>query len=184
MTRFGTLLVILAVSACGCRSSSKSQNTDPLYGRYIPKQDLPMPTRDASKGRDPLLVSPTSKTEPFRNTKATTVANLAANVKVEDSGLSMGDRRGTAEPAMRGVPLRRSVETASGVGESWERSVEELRRMRARYDNPIRDGNEYVMTANVPNGPDGAMRRYEASGSSAAAAAKQLVDQIKADQEK
>jgi hypothetical protein len=197
MTRLGTAILALSLAAglAGCRSSQRNSDgdaRDPLYGRYIPKQDLPIPGRDsASKGRDPLLVSPTSSgskrvnpDEPFRNTKETTPAGLAANVRVEDTGMSMGDRRTGAEPAIRGVPLRPSQETVMG-GESLNQYAEELRRLRARYDSPIREANgDYAMTATVPTGKDGALRKYEASGPSAAAAAKQLVEQIKLDEEK
>jgi hypothetical protein len=195
MTRLGTAFLALALGAglAGCRSTRNSDGDarDPLYGRYIPKQDLPIPGRDsAGKGRDPLLASPTSSgskrvnpDEPFRNSQATTPAGLAANVRVEDTGMSMGDRRTEAQPVIRGVPLRPSQETVMG-SETLNQYAEELRRLRARYDSPIREANgDYTMTATVPNGKDGALKRYEAGGPNAAAAAKQLVEQIKADGE-
>lgn len=195
MTRFANILaaVVLVAGLSGCKSSrSSTASGDPLNGRYIPKQDLPLPGRDsAGKSRDPLLASPTSGSkkptpdEPFRNSKATTTAGLAGHVIVEDTGLSLGDRRTNAEPATRGVPLRPSHETVAVGGESWERNTEELRRLRARYDAPVLDARgEYVMTATVPGAKDGALRRYEASGPSAASAAKQLADQIKSDEDR
>lgn len=183
MTR-SLAIVLIAAAACGCQGFQRSgdrggERRDPLYGRYIPKQDLPIPDR-----KDPLYSAPASRTsrdEPFRNSKSTTVAGLAANVRVEDTGLSLGDRRTPAEPA-RGVPLRPARETITAVGESFERYAEELRRRNVRYETPTRDANgEYLMQASVPIGSDGAFRRVEASGPSPAAAAKQLLEMIRAD---
>ena len=183
MTRGLLLLVFLAL--CGCKSTEKSGSRDPLYGRYIPKTDLPIPDR-----RDPLYTSPTSGTkqsansEPFRNSKATTAAGLASHVKVEDTGLSMGDRRTSAEPATRGVPLKPGGAGVSS-GEPFEDYAGELRRLRARYDAPVRDANgDYVLSATVPRGADGAMKRYESTGKTAAEAAKQLIADIHADDER
>src|SRR5262249_4120606 len=123
MTRGAALTLILLTALTGCRTASQrsasDNGRDPLYGRYIPKQDLPMPD-SAARPRDPLLTHPTSGSkksspdEPFRNSKATTPAGLASNVKVEDTGLSMGDRRTGSEPVARGVPLRPSQETVAG----------------------------------------------------------------------
>jgi len=172
MTRVGTIFVaVLLLAGGGCRSTQKSsggEKRDPLFGRYIPKQDLPIPDR-----RDPLLTAPASnpkrasKSEPFRNTMETTTAGLAGNVRVEDSGLSLGDRRAP------GQPLKREA------GESWDHIAAELHRLKARYHAPVRDDSgEYVMTATVQSAT-GAMKRYEATGVSAAAAAKQLLESIR-----
>lgn len=183
MTRYLTI-VLFAAAACGCQGIQRGgersgERRDPLYGRYIPKQDLPIPDR-----KDPLYSAPASRTsrdEPFRNSKATTVAGLAANVRVEDTGLSLGDRRTQAEPA-RGVPLRPARETITAVGESFERYAEELRRRNVRYEFPTRDHNgEFRMQASLPIGNDGAFRRVEASGTSPAAAAKQLLEMLRTD---
>lgn len=187
-----TLRLILAATMLagqfGCRSLSREGDSsrDPLHGRYIPKQDLPIPDR-----RDPLYTSPASspKTasanrEPFRNSTTTTPARLAANVAVEDSGLSLGDRRTGAETATRGVPLRRATETVGAASSDWQRYADELHRLRARYEPPQREPTgEYSITATVPSGPDGALRRYEAVGPTAADAARQLIQQIRADEQ-
>jgi hypothetical protein len=182
MTR--VLLCLSLLLPAGCRSfqrgtSGDGDRRDPLYGKYIPKTDLPVPGR-----KDPLYTAPVSDSkkpsqdQPFRNSKATSVAGLAGNIKVEDTGMSLGDRRPNAEPVPRGVPLTRSGGPLP-AGDGYDRLAEELQRRRVRYDDPQRDAQGgYSMTGRVAHGADGQLRQYVGIGATPAAAAKDLLLQL------
>lgn len=174
---------------------------DPLLGTRIPATDLPVPGRGEGYGKernDPLLGSPTGRgerssqdlprpaREPFRLGAGDTTAGLAGAYKPDETGLSIGDRpdpRAAGTPAGRGpVPLRPTDGGAAG-GMTYAQITAALKRFDARWAEPTRDGGEYVFRADVPieGGGEGPVRRYEGTGPTPAAAAKQVLDQIKSD---
>jgi hypothetical protein len=194
------LAAALAAAPGGCRlfkssdsgGGPSSRGNDPLLGRYIPKTNLPVSDRDAAgRGRDPLYSTPAGRDkggdrekdepsaradrEPYRPGIETTVAGLAAG-RADDTSLSIGerpDRRSGGATAGRGpVPL-----TAPGV----ESVAAELRRLGATVTEPVREGGEYVMRADVAPPDGGRVRRYEGAGGTPAAAARQLLDQVRED---
>lgn len=169
---------------------------DPLLGgARIPPQNLPVPGREgygARERRDPLLGSPAArdgddkqagqggskgsairrptKDEPFRPGPGTTNAALAGHLAPDDT-LSIGDRR---------APGRTASQIRDDSPE-FVRAAEELRRLGATVGDPTRVGNGYEVRASVPLGDAGVVRQYTGAGPTAAAAAKQALDQIRAD---
>lgn len=169
----------------GPSGGGRGGSSDPLLGKYIPKTDLPLPGREdrpTGRARDPLLTTPArgekgeksaAAGEPFRRGQDTTAAALAGGPAPDDSVLSIGDRpdrRGPGKAAGRGpVPL---------TGGGYESAAAELRRLGAKFGEPVREGSEYVLRADVPVGGDGAYRRYEGVGDSPAAATRQVLEQV------
>lgn len=185
------------------------RNTDPLLGGgRIPPQNLPIPGRDAygaRERRDPLLGSPTGGRlseptertdrtstppeekaakagDPYRPNKTTTNAALAARMPTDDSTLSI-DARPEARPAGRGpVPLKPSDDATATGGWTFDQIVTELKRYGAACGTPERDAEGYVVRADVPLDADKTrFRRYEGGGTTPALAAKQVLDQVRAD---
>lgn len=211
--RWLTVARLAALAGCallaGCRSSRPggggggATRGDPLLGgRYIPKTDLPIPTKDsAGRGRDPLFTTPAGRDkaekvekedragadlprEPFRPGPETTAAGLAGGLSRDDSSLSIGerpDRRTGGAATGRGPVMLRPRDGTAG-GPTIEQVTAELRRLGATWSDPMREGGEYVVRVTVPAGEDGQVRQYEGAGATAAAAAKQALDQIKSDQ--
>jgi hypothetical protein len=177
-------------------ATAVSRNNDPLFGDRIPKQNLPTRSSDAigAKTRDPLFGVPPSgdKTpteraakpenkgsaslngkypEPYRPSRETTNAALAAAIAPDDSTLSIGPRR-TPGATTSGRTLM-----------SYEQMVNELRRLGARIGEPTREKGNYVVRAEVPIDVDipGPARWYEGVGSTPAVALKQILDQVRTD---
>lgn len=215
MTRFGRALVppaaivMMAMLVCsGCRlfegGRSKDGGTgnrqgdstasgDPLLGgKYIPKQDIPIPGKsDLAEARDPLLRAgaSSSRAEPFRLGPDQTTAALAGSSR--DDVPRLDDKRSKNEAGRGPVPF-----TAPGTtpGERRNESsdltasiptlasqLDTLRSWNAKFSDPVRDANgDYSFSAEVPF-PDGPTRRYEGAGRSPAAAVYQVVDQIRTD---
>jgi hypothetical protein len=199
-----------AVFLVGCKSSggggvfgrrsnpdgSLTSRGDPLLGgARIPPQNLPVPGREgygARQRRDPLLGSPAgrdgsderagkdsakgsairrpTKDQPFRPGPETTNAALAGHL-IPDDTLSIGDRR---------TPGRTASQVRDDSPE-YERAADELRRLGATVDEPVRADNGYEVRASVPLGEAGRVRQYTGTGPTAAAAVKQVVDQIRSD---
>jgi hypothetical protein len=163
---------------------------DPLLGSRIPATDLPVPGRGEGYGKgakDPLLGLPTGRgerssraddREPFRLGPGDTAPGLAGRMTPGDTGLSIGERPRDGGP----VPLR-PADGGSAGGLSYTQITDALKRFDARWAEPVQEGGSYVFRADVPieGGADGAVRRYEGTGSTPAAAAKQVLDQVKED---
>ena len=178
------ILLCAAVLACatgsGCRlfdraggsggRSSLGDRPDPLMGgSRIPATNLPTGKADTARGvRDPLMTSPVSQSndlpggvrkDPYRPSRESTAAGLAAGTRIP---ADYPDRRATGK-----------TEAAD-----YDRIASELRRLRVKFQEPTREGGEYVVRGEVLIGTDGSMQRYEGSGTTAADAAKELLEQI------
>lgn len=187
-----------------------SRNTDPLLGGgRIPPQNLPIPGRDsygARDRRDPLLGAPAGgksrdpveaadrsdgtpgekaarAVDPYRPGKTTTNAALAGRITSDDSSLSIGDRRPAVSPTGSGpVPLRSRDEPASTGGWTFDQIETELKRYSATLSTPRREPEGgWSVLADVALGGPGQVRRYEGVGDTPAAAAKQILDQVRGD---
>jgi hypothetical protein len=169
---------------------------DPLLGgARIPPQNLPVPGREGywtRERKDPLLGSPAArdgtgeraskegskgsairrptKDEPFRPGPGTTNAALAGHLAPDDT-LSIGDRR---------TPGRTASQVRDDSPE-FVRAAEDLRRLGATVGDPVRAGSGYEVRASVPLGDAGVIRQYTGAGPTAAAAVKQVLDQIQSD---
>jgi hypothetical protein len=169
----------------GNRHGSDVASGDPLLGgKYIPKQDIPIPGRDeAIEKRDPLLRASSDRREPFRLGPENTTAALAG--KPQDDVPRLDDRR-TPNDASRGpVPFkapdgaRADAPTASLP--TLETQYDTLRSWGARFTEATRDARgDFSFTCELPGG-DGPVKRYEGVGRSPAAAVYQVVDQIRSD---
>ena len=128
-----------------------------------------------------------SPKEPYLPGRETTTAALAAHVQPDDTILSIGDRRtngSTAGTPKGPVPLRPATADASTAGgKTYEQLAKELRDLGAKLTPPITEGGQFVIRGDVPINPDspGLVRRYEGAGATAAAALKDLLEQIKSD---
>lgn len=180
------LLCALVVCSSGCRlfqrdggsggtsATPTSGRRDPLFGpSRIPATNLPTTARDGTK-RDPLLTTPVTREandlnsearrEPYRPTRDTTAAGLAGGRNLPDDA--------DADP--------RQNATATGRGrESYDQAVSELKRLNVQFDEATREGGEFVMRGELVTGRNGSVRRYEGAGQSAAAAARQLLEQVR-----
>ncbi len=100
----------------------------------------------------------------------------------DDTLLSI-DRRPDGNTTGRNpVPLTRGDDTTSTGGWNYDQIVGELRRYGATFSSPVRQAEEYVFQADVPlNAERTRIRRYEGIGTTPATAAKQVLDQVRAD---
>jgi hypothetical protein len=169
---------------------ARDDRPDPLLGGVkIPPTDLPIPGKDAygKERRDPLLGSPTGRDDrtsrttrdPFRTGPETTVAGLTGRLTPGDEAPGIGDRREPVIPA-GGVPLTRPAPTSTA---KLDDVTAELKRFGGTWTEPVKESGEYLFRVDVPveGGADGAVRRYQGSGASAAAAAADALAQIKTD---
>lgn len=195
----------------GVGGSLTSRNTDPLMGgTRIPPQDLPIPSKDygAREAKDPLLdggqpasrgkkgdraengttkrsdptALPTGSRPTYRPGRVTTPAALAGVMEPDDTDLSIGTRpRDTPAGGGNGADRR-----AAGVqSDDYDLIVGRLRDYGVEWQTPERDREtgQYVFACTVPltGGAEGRMRRYEGGGDTQAAAARQVLDQIRTD---
>lgn len=192
------LLLSSAVLGSGCKSTGKtsgdggSGNTraDPIFGRNIPKQDLPIPGKDSygAAPEDPLLKKGNASRdgdrfgkEPYRPNAATTPAALAAKNRDDQASVPFIDDRPSGTPASRSpAPFRPSA----NAGGTLDQALEELRRLGVKWTAPRRLANgEYVLECDMPLGPngEGPFRHYEGVGPSEADAVRDAVKQIRSE---
>lgn len=185
-------LALVAGLGSGCRLFNKSGDgfssgmRDPLFGRdRIPATDLPTGRENARGKRDPLLGSPVKdedqlssdlpsggRRDPFRTGPETTAAGLARG---NDPLLSVRAEEPADDRRPRGGPV-----LLKGSESAFERALDDLKRQGIKVGEPIREGAEYVLRGER-EASDGIRRRYEASGATPAAAAQDLLEQIRAE---
>jgi hypothetical protein len=196
----GVICLLLLLLAAGCKSKDGGGASagggrpaaDPLVvgpGR-IPKQNIPIPGRDTGtagiKG-DPLLGSPTSR--PGSRT------GYADDPNRWKGGPYVPGPGGTpaalaSRPADDGEGLRLDVVPAGGAapaGAADDGPFAELAGYGVKRGEVTvsRDGGQVVVTVRVPiPGGDGRARGYTGAGPTEAAAVRQVVEQIKADERK
>lgn len=139
--------------------------------------DMPKPKEAASRMPPP--------DRPYRPGRESTTAALAA-LPIDDTDLSIGPRGGVvpAGGITASIPGRQRDDLpASTNGFNYDQIVDQLNRMGAKFSRPERDNGLYHFHCDVPvrGAMPGVVRRYEGTGSSPAAAAKSVLDQLRAD---
>src|SRR5262245_50203101 len=184
-----------AVAGVGCKSTrgdggSGNVKSDPIFGRNIPKQDIPIPGKDGyADSRDPLLRNGQAardgdrfEKEPFRPTAGTTPAALASKNRDDQASVPSLDDRAVGTPTGRSpAPFRPAADDAGGT---MDQPLDDLRRLGVKWTAPRRGANgETVIECDLPLGPngEGPFRRYEGVGPSDAAAARDALRQIKSE---
>ena len=133
---------------------------------------------------------PPSSSGPYRPDKGSTAAALAGVVPVDDGDLSIGSRppvtpAGGIPTSIPGkpTPLRPPQDSSLTGGQTFEQIGSQLRQYGAKFTAADKEGNQYTFRADVPvpGGMPGQVRRYEGMGPTPAAAAKQVLDQVKVD---
>lgn len=196
----GTLSVALLLASLGCKGkdsgpSSNLSRNDPLLagpGR-IPRQNLPVPSRDGTAGgkrADPLLGSPTSGTRansdpdrmkngPYVPGPGGSPAALAGKPLNDGEGLAIelpgGEKLTPASGTDRPVAPAPAEPLGSDVafGELAKFGVK-----RGDYAVSREDGLT-IVRVKVLTAPEGPSRSFTGQGPTEAAAVKQIVDQLK-----
>ncbi len=186
-------LALVAGLGSGCRLF-KGENgggagmRDPLFGRdRIPATDLPTGRENARGKADPLLVPPGKdddrvssdlpggdRREPFRTGPNTTAAGLARGKS--DPLLSVRADEPADDRRARGGPVYlQDTRNASTL----ERTLDDLKRLGVTVGEPLRDGDEYILRGERVD--QSIRRRYEGAGRTAAAAAQDLLEQVRSE---
>lgn len=185
----GALLCALGLCALsGCKTDKEAKGTgvgrgkDPLFGNLIPRQDLPVPSKTATKGKsDPLFAPTGGKTtgynddpDRFKGTfipgKGSTPAALSGwskdgeGLKIDSPGVALIPAGGAEVPPPSVEPLLAEL-TKFGVS-AEDRSL-------------AREGGQWVCRASVPN-PDraGAKVQFSGAADNPADAVKQVLSQL------
>jgi hypothetical protein len=185
-------LALVAGLGSGCRlfkgESGGQGMRDPLFGRdRIPATDLPTGRENARGKVDPLLVSPskdddrvssdlpaTDRREPFRTGPNTTAAGLARGRS--DPLLSVGAEEPADDRRARGGPVYlKDTRDASAL----ERTLDDLKRLGVTVGEPLREGNEFILRGERVD--QSIRRRYEGAGATPAAAAHDLLEQVRSE---
>jgi hypothetical protein len=188
---FAALLGALSLCALvGCKTDKEVKGTgvgrgkDPLFGNLIPRQDLPVPAKTATKGKTDPLFAPTNggKTtgyaddpERFKGTfipgKGSTPAALSGwskdgeGLKLESPGVALIPAGGAEVPPPSVEPLLAEL-TKFGVA-AEDRSLE-------------RENGQWVCRASVPNPENrGAKVQFSGAAATPADAVKQVLAQLK-----
>lgn len=186
---FAALVGALGLCAlAGCKTDKEARGTgvsrgkDPLFGNLIPRQDLPVPSKTATKGKtDPLFAPTGGKTtgynddpERFKGTflpgKGSTPAALSGwakdgdGLKIDSPGVPLVPAGGAEVPPPSVEPLLAEL-TKFGVSAD-DRSL-------------AREGGQWVCRASVPN-PErvGARVQYSGAADNPADAVKQVLAQL------
>lgn len=145
-------------------------------------ENSPPPTK-----KNDAAAAPTSRS-PYRPGRSTTPASLAGRIATDDSDLSIGSRPAVVPAggvADGPVKLRPRDDSPLTGGRTYDEIADELRDHGAEWKPPEKDleTGQYVFDCNVPigDGSDGRVRRYMGNGPTPAAAAKQVLDQVRAD---
>jgi hypothetical protein len=201
------LLLTTAIAAiclvAGCKSKDGGSRDPLVHGPRIPKQNLPLPDRDAIgvKGpkTDPLLDRPVGRgkdknghgysddPERFQGVfvpgENTSPAALASKWNDGDElKLDAPDGRVPLRPATGDVKPAGGVATGS---DSLRPLYQELEKYGATRNgwSLRQDNGRHVFRASVPISGSGAKRQYEGIGATAEAAVKQVLDQVIADRQ-
>jgi hypothetical protein len=189
------VVLAAAVAGAGCKSTkgdggSGNIKSDPIFGRNIPKQDIPIPGKDGygADTRDPLLRNTQASRdgdrydkEPFRPSAGTTPAALAARNRDDLASVPSLDDRPAGTPTGRSPAPFRPAGDADGT---LDQALDDLRRLGAKWSAPRRGANgDFVIECDVSLGPngEGPFRRYEGIGPTDAAAARDALKQIKSE---
>jgi hypothetical protein len=189
--------IVVAVAGTGCKTTGKGDGgtgntqSDPIFGRNIPKQDIPIPGKDGygADARDPLFRNNHASRdgdrfdrEPYRPTAGTTPAALAARNRDDQASIPSLDDRPTGTPTGRNpAPFRPATDDS---GSTLDQALDDLRRLGVKWSTPRRGANgETVIECDLPLGPngEGPFRRYEGVGPSDAVAARDALRQIKSE---
>jgi len=174
----------------GKDSYAARERKDPLLGTPAGAEE-PGANVSKPKPKTPTPGIPGAKIgsprEPYLPGRESTTAALAAHVQPDDDSLSIGDRRtnGSTTSAPKGpVPLRPiGSDGGTAGGKTYEQLALEVKSLGAKLQPAVTEGGQYVIRADVPldSKNSGQIRRYEGAGPTAAAAMKDLLEQIKSD---
>lgn len=204
-------VMLVAAPGVGCKSAGggrgESSSTprskgDPILGMRLPPQGVPVPGRGelAGERRDPILSSPAGRERDKPNgDKADTGGRGTGDVSAlpprtgAEASATAGDGRVPYRPSLAETPaaltnrhkLGDDTTTQRGTSNPTEpdRIARQLKSWGATWQPPTPTTSGYSVTVTVPQGAKstGAVRRYDGSGDSAAAALQSAYEQVRDD---